>query len=150
MMKKFFYLFFTFVVVALLSSCEKDPPVNPDPDPDPHTNPVIEIQVEFQKPDNMVLDCRQLLIVDADRTGGIQAIEFKEPISTVRLTGDMALELAGKKVYIYIDIGRGYPPVFRGMVMQKAIDPLVVLPGINKLVIVVSPDLTTPQQEIDP
>ena len=149
-MKKFFYLFIVFVVAALLSSCEKDPPVNPDPDPDPHTNPVIEIQVEFQKPDNMSLEFMQLLIVDANRTGGIQSMPFTEPISTVKLTGDIALSLAGKKVYIYIGISRGYYPVFSSLTMQKAIDPLVVLPGINKLVIVVSPDLTTPQQEIDP
>ncbi len=149
-MKKFLYLFFTFVVVALLSSCEKDPVAPPDPDPDPHANPVIEIQVEFQKPDNMALGCNQFVVVSADRTTALQAIEFKEPISTVRLTGDMALELAGKKAYIYIGITRGYYPVFSGLTMQKAIDPLVVLPGINKLVIVVSPDLTTPQQEIDP
>jgi hypothetical protein len=149
-MKKFLYLFFAFALVAM-RSCEKDPKPTPDPGPDPNLNPTVEIQVEFQnKPDNMKLDCIQLLVVDAERVAGIKAIEFKYPISTVRFAGDEAKALVGKKVYIYVQISRIYPPNSGSLIMQKAIHSLVPLSGINKIVVVISPDITVPQEEIDP
>ena len=150
-MKKLFYLFFAFVVVALLSSCEKDPPVNPDPDPDPHTNPVIEIQVDFSaKPDNMLLDFTQpMVLLDKDKNL-IKIIPYTFPISTLRLTGDEALSLAGKKAYVFFNGSRIYPPNGGDWNIQKAIDPVLVYPKINKVVIPIPADITVPCIVMDP
>lgn len=150
-MKKFLYLFFAFALVALMSSCKKDPPVNPNPDPDPHTNPVVEIQLDFSaKPDGMVLDFRNVIaLLDKDKKG-INVIPFTFPISTLRLTGEDALLVAGKKVYVYIEGGRCYPPYVGMWQIQLAIDPVLVSPKVNKVVIPIPADITVPCIVMDP
>lgn len=153
-MKKFLFSLITFAVVVLFASCEKDPVTKPDPNPPP-PSVVVEFQLDFSaKPENMTLSFGSsgIIMLNSNNTEAIMTVPPTLPITTFRLTGYEAAKIVGKKIYIYIDGARWYnvPQVAASWIIVKAVNPVVALPAVNKLVIPIEADLSTPCEIRDP
>lgn len=155
MKRTFLFLFFAALFI-FLAACEKDsitPGPNPDPDPNPDTNPVILVEVDFsQKPADITLSfgiSGTIVLADANKVV-LKAIPYTFPVSSISLTGDMAKQQLGKKLYVLIGVSRIRNNVGSGLVVHKKIEPILVAPAVNKVVIPIPDDLSQAYQFIDP
>lgn len=153
-MKNSLYLFLAFVLVALLgaSSCTKDDPPPPTPPPPPPIEG-IDIQIEFQGlPEDMRFTIDVLTLLDKDKQVLVGfSYKYQYPLGIYHVPYSYWDKVLNQKVYILIVGARMYDSqYYRSSTIRRAIDPLLPLPAINKIVVVLEPDLLIPQEEIDP
>lgn len=145
-------LFLLIISLSFGASCTKDDPPPPTPPPPPPIEG-IDIQIEFQGlPEDMKFYIDVLTLLDKDK----QVLasfrnEYKYPLGIYHVPYSYWDKVLNQKVYILIAGVRMYDSQFyQSSTIRRAIDPLLPLPAINKIVVVLEPDLLIPQEEIDP
>ena len=145
-------LFLLIISLSFGASCTKDDPPPPTPPPPPPIEG-IDIQIEFQGlPEDMKFHIDVLTLFDKDMQGLVDFYyQFKYPLGIYQVPYSYWDKVLNQKVYILIVGYRMYDSqYYRSSTIRRAIDPLLPLPAINKIVVVLEPDLLIPQEEIDP
>ena len=104
-MKKFFLILSLPLFIA--ASCSKNNDVIPDPPDPPPVEYKATIAITFNVPASVQLSAGDdMWILDAEKEQLTNRITVTLPTTTVVLTGDVAKNNLGKKVYLYFSFGR--------------------------------------------